>query len=124
MTNLAVPPETDRPPIRAMPGRVILKFPPPKEQSSGGIIIPVTSAQRIEMAEIFDVGAPTSGTQEQLARFLRGMQESGAQVLVTFGSGVGFWHNRDKESARDEWSWLADFRAYRMEEISAFLEAE
>jgi co-chaperonin GroES (HSP10) len=59
--EMAVSPEVPE----ALPGRVIVKFPRPKTQTVGGLIIP-ESAQRIErnVAEVVAVGAPTDRSEE------------------------------------------------------------
>lgn len=106
------------PSLKAAPGRLILRFPPPAEEMRGGIIIPQTSQQRPEFGEVFDLGDAITPEDEKLRRFFADVKANGERVAVSYMSGVGFFQqNFDPK----EYGWLKDFRAYTYRELSAVL---
>lgn len=102
-----------------MPGRVILKFPPPKTTSeSGKILIPETSQMRPEFGQIHSIGVPLDDKQADIVEVLEDLREAGIPLCVSYGAGVSYWkQNYDPK----EWGWLRDYRAYSIEEPAAML---
>lgn len=107
--------------LKAMPGRVVLKFESPKAQI-GSIIIPEMSQMRPEFPTIYDVGAAI-GTEESQRMFelLTEMKENGDRVCVHFASGTMFWKAEYDQKA---WGWLKDYRVFTFDQMAAFLWAE
>lgn len=109
--------------VRALPGRVILKFPPKVEKTSGGLIVPETSQLRPELGEVVDVGEAITDADVRVRGALLELQRTGAKVPVTMMSGTRFWdETKATAQAQAEWGWLSAYRAYRIGELAAFLE--
>lgn len=108
--------------LRAMPGRVVLKFSRPKD-SINGIFIPGTSQRREEWGEIVDVGEPKLGdaSSRQCTLLLRDLQAAGAKIPVTVAAGVSYWQAEYQD--RPEMEFLKDYRVYRAEEFASWLES-
>lgn len=113
--------------LRAAAGRVVLRFPRGMEESSGGIAIPESSQQRLEMAEVYDVGRATNPGDEAHRQWLLDQQAAGQPVMADFGAGIGLW----KQNYDTRWKWLRDFRVYTLsqpfitiEEVSPEVAAE
>jgi len=109
------------PSIRAIAGRVILHFPPPVKKV-GAIFVPETSQLRPEFGEIHDIGEPLSDQQAMIATQLEGLQRQGKRIAVSFAAGVSFWREYDGQALGDEWKWLKNYKAYRLEELAAFVD--
>lgn len=103
-----------------MPGRVILAFEKPKAMV-GLLHVPETSQLREEFGTIKDIGEPLTPEQAQIRTKLEQLRDSGKKLAVSFASGVSFWRDFDRQSAA-KYEWLQDFKAYRIEELSAFVE--
>lgn len=112
------------PGLKAMPGRVILRFPKPAEKSSGGLILPQNSQLRPEFGEIVSIGEPTDDKEARAAHLLRELQGLGVKIAVTFAAGTSFWRDEFTQAGLDkgEWAWLKDLKAYRLSEVAAYLE--
>jgi hypothetical protein len=112
------------PSLKALPGRVILKFPKPAEKSAGGILLPQTSQLRPEFGEIHDVGDGITEEEKAAAGRFRELQAKGVRIPVTYAAGVGYWREEYTQAGLDkgEWGWLRDFRVYRLTEIAAFVD--
>lgn len=108
------------PSLKALPGRVILGFEKPKAQV-GSIIIPETSQLRPEFGTIADIGEPLTDEQRMIADKLRVLQALGKRIAVSFASGVSFWRDFDRQTG-EQYAWLKDWKAYRIEELAAFVE--
>jgi hypothetical protein len=106
--------------LKAMPGRLILRFPKPVEQK-GSIIVPIGYQQRPEFGVIHDIGDALNEEQQAIVAFLSNLQEQGIPLCVSYGSGVGYWHGKENALDEDEYGWLKDYRSYRLEEPAAFL---
>jgi co-chaperonin GroES (HSP10) len=112
------------PALKALPGRVILRFPQPVAKV-GSIIVPETSQLRPEFGEIADVGAATSLEEEKTRRDLLELQKSGKRIAVSFASGISFWRDYDVNAlGGGDWSWLKSAKAYRMSELAAYVVEE
>ena len=110
------------PKVKALSGRAILKFPPPLEKQ-GAIFVPETSQLRPELGEIVHVGEPLDDKELRIATELRELQAAGKKILVTVAAGTRFWDDtKATAQSKAEWGWLADYRAYRIGELAAFLE--
>lgn len=107
------------PTLKAMPGRLILRFPPPVKQH-GAIYIPETSQQRPEFGEIHDVGEPLDDEQRIIATRLRELKKAGKKLAVSFISGVRYYQENLQHD--EEWAWLKDYRSYSLSEPAAYLE--
>lgn len=108
--------------IKALPGRCILRFPPPVEKI-GRILISENSQVRPEFGEIYDIGEPLDDENRKIAYFLRDLQAKGKKIAVTFASGTGYFTD-SQGNALDavEWKWLKDYRSFRMSELAAFVD--
>lgn len=107
------------PSLKALPGRVILGFEKPKAQV-GLIHVPETSQLRPEFGEIKDVGQALNEEQAQIAVRLRALQSEGKKIAVSFAAGVSFWRDFDRQTG-GQYEWLKDFKAFRLEELAAFV---
>lgn len=105
------------PSLKAMPGRVVLKFPSAPEKI-GAIHVPQTSQMRPEFPEIHDVGAALRAEDEPLRRTLLEWKKAGISVAVSFQSGVSYWK---AEYDQREYGWLKDLRVYSFGEIASCL---
>lgn len=97
-----------------LPGRILLEFKPPAEKSAGGIIIPDTSKQRVEIGTVLAIGDATNDREKIIAANIK----KGDKLPVTYGAGVCFW--KKDYSASDEW--LKDLRVFTIAEVAAKVE--
>lgn len=105
--------------LKALPGRLILRFPKPVEQK-GAIIVPTGYQQRPEFGIIHDIGKPLNDDQKAIVEVLSELQAAEIPLCVSYGAGIGYWHG--KENALDaDYGWLQDYRSYRIEEPAVFL---
>lgn len=110
--------------LRALPGRVVLRFPKPVEQRNG-LYIPQTSQQRPEFGEVMDVGEPLNEEQATIAKWLWECKEKNIPLPVSYGAGTSYWFGKENALTSDEWAWLRDFRVFTITEPAAMLvEAE
>lgn len=109
--------------LKALPGRLILRFPKPVEQK-GSIIVPTGYQQRPEFGVIHDIGEPLTLEQTAIVETLRDLKDAGVPLCVSYGSGIGYWHGKENSMDEDEYGWLKDFRSYRIEEPAVFLVEE
>lgn len=98
----------------ALPGTVILQFPPREDRTKGGIIVPETSQQLTEIGTVHSIGRPISEDDKAIAAAL----EIGDKIPILYASGVTYFQ-RDY-TGRDEW--LKHFRSYNIAELSAKIE--
>lgn len=104
--------------LHARPGVVLLVFPPAEEEQNG-VAIPLNSQQRLELAEVYDVGEAVTTEDEKYRAWLLERQERSELVLVTFAAGTTYW--RQNYNAK-QWGWLRDVRAFTLNQPSAYLE--
>lgn len=107
--------------IKAAAGRVILRFPKATEETQGGVAIPKDSQQRVELAEVIDVGAPLSEADVQHRAWLLERKENGDPVFASFAMGTEFYKRNYDDG---KWHWLKDFRAYPLSHPMAYLKVE
>jgi hypothetical protein len=114
--------EIELPSLKAMPGRVVLRFPPPVEKK-GNLYIPETSQLRPEFGEVYDIGEPVTEDDRRAALKLRELQAEGKKVAVSFASGTSYWREFDGQALDPkEWGWLKSLKSYRLTELAAFVE--
>lgn len=105
--------------LKALPGRVLLKFPPPDEDfGESGIIRPIGYQKRPEFGEIVDIGAPLDERQKVIAERLQELKNLGIPLCVSFAAGVSYW---DKMYDQKKYRWLQDYRTFSIDEPAAFL---
>lgn len=108
--------------LKALPGRVILRFPPPVEKSTGGIVIPQTSQLRPELGEIVDVGEARDENERRARAALLDIQAANGRVAVSFASGVSYWRDYERQSMDErEWGFLKHVKAYNLTELAAYV---
>jgi hypothetical protein len=110
--------------VKALAGRVIMRFPPPIDKQ-GSLYVPETSQLRPELGEIVSIGEPLDEKERIIANALYELKRDGKKILVTIMGGVRFWDDtKATAQSKAEWGWLADYRAYRIGELAAFLTEE
>lgn len=83
--------------------------------------MPQTSQQRPEFGEIIDIGEPTNDIEARYAKFYSDLQKQGKTLAVSFASGTSFVQDKTDVT---EWGWLKAIRAFRLTEISAYLDGD
>jgi hypothetical protein len=88
-----------------------------------GVHIPKTSQRRPEFGEIFDIGTPLDEEQRIIATELHELKKQGIKIPISYGSGVGYWTDNDRQAGLDEkeWGWLKEYRVYRIGELAGYL---
>ena len=112
------------PSLKAMRGRVILRFAKPVEKV-GMLHVPQGSQLRPEFGEIVDIGDSLNDDEEKTRRDLIELQRQGKRIAVSFASGISFWRDWDTQAlGGGDWSWLRDSKAYRIGELAAYVVEE
>lgn len=106
--------------LKALPGRLILRFPKPIEKK-GSIIVPTGYQQRPEFGIIHDIGLPLTPEQQAITEVLHELKDAGIPLCVSYGAGIGYWHGKENSLEEAEHGWLRDYRSYRIEEPAVFL---
>lgn len=89
----------------------------------GLIHVPETSQLRPELGEIVDIGEATDEKEQRIASDLWRLKREGKKILVTIMAGTRFWEDtKATAQSKAEWGWLSDYRAYRISELSAYLD--
>lgn len=102
--------------LRALPGKVILRYPPPEEQI-GAIIVPETSRRRPEFGVLVDVGDALNAEQEVQRKAVLRAHEQGRLFTIPMVKGEPFWQEEYKNIAG--WEWLKEYRAFAFSQLYA-----
>lgn len=88
--------------IEALPGRVILEFPPATESVRGGIIIPQRSRRRVEFARLVHCGAAVNQEQEILRAGIIEAANRGLLFTIPVASGQACYQVELEQDTREE----------------------
>lgn len=125
--------------IHAMPGRLVLRFPPPVKEIRG-IPVPETWALRRELGELVAMGEAVDARERKARReILRrsgntswqrwrekhlptlnrliGWKRPSAKFLVSMAIGTYYWR-KELASFGDEFAFLADIRVYNITDLA------
>ena len=99
--------------VKALPGRVLMKFPEPVTQI-GSIIVPEESSMRAELAELYDIGASVDDDQAMKRREIVTHAKAGGKFLIPMSLAAPLY----RKELGPEFKFLEYVRCYRIEEIS------
>lgn len=88
--------------VEALPGRVVLEFPPVTEQVRGSIIIPERSRRRVEFARLVHCGDATTPEQEILRRGILDADKRGLLFAIPVSSGQACFQIELEQDDRQE----------------------
>lgn len=110
------------PVLKAMPGRVILKFERPAEKV-GAIYISEKSQRRPEIGTLVSLGEPLNADDALLHAQIEERSRLGHKWPISYGAGIGYWH-KEVETIGDGLDMLRDLRVFRIDELASSIAEE
>lgn len=120
--------------IEALPGKVILEFPPATEQVRGGIIIPERSRRRVEFARLVSIGDATTPEEEIRRRAIIEAANKGLLFPIAVASGIPFYqleleqdtskptYGTEKDQDLGSFNFLKSMRAFSISQLYVTIE--